>query len=109
MAGIYDEINSQRQRAKDALVESRFDDAILQAEMCLIDLSTIPDGEKEGDAGAKLEWDREAIQAFIELVKQKRADAAVSDVGINGGMGMTLHPIEAQQERPLRGGCCRHG
>ena len=103
MPGIYDEIDSQRRRAKKALLEGRFDDAITQAELSLMDLALIPDGEKEGDAGAKLTWNREAIVAFINLIKEKRADAAVNASA--GGMGMTTHPI--QNTRPYRGGSHR--
>lgn len=98
MAGIYDEINSQRIRAKKALVAGRYDEAITQAELILMDLASIPDGQKEGDAGARLEWDREAILAFIDLAKQKRADGHVG----SNPMGMTTHPIQNIATRPSR-------
>jgi hypothetical protein len=103
MSGIYDEINAQRIAAKAALVAGRYDDAITQAEMTLLDLAAIPDGKKDGDAGAELSWDREAIVAFIKLAKDARADAAAT----SNPMGMTTHPFVCHHERPLRGGCYR--
>jgi len=103
MASVYDQIELQINRAKSALVEGRFDDAITQAELCLLDLSVIPDGQKEGDAGASLTWNREAIVSFIDMVKLKRIDTS----NAYNPMGITTHPMESISERPLRGGCYR--
>ena len=97
---IYDEIDAQRKLAKESLLAGDYDSAITQAEMTLLDLASIPDGEKAGDAGAKLTWNREAIVEFIRLAKEKRADAAVSNAG---PMGMSVHPIQYQS---VRGGRC---
>lgn len=106
MSTIYQEIEAQRKLAKEYLLAGRYDDAITQAQAILIDLAILPDGEKSGDAGASLQFDRKAILDFIEVAKKARADAALSDTdGL--GMGMTTHPMVCHHERPTRGGSHR--
>lgn len=96
MAGIISEIEQQRQQAKTAFLKGDYEKALRLAQVTLGDLALIPDGEKAGDAGAKITFIRESLQQFIEQIKQARKS---SQLATADNMGMTIHPMTFQSER----------
>ena len=88
MSNIIQELDRQRRDAKTAFLNGNYDEALKLAQVSLLDLANIPDGEKLGDAGGKLSWDREAIQAFIVQVEKARADAVASS-NTTGGIAIS--------------------
>ena len=87
MSNVVNEIEDQRIQAKNLFLAGDYVGAANIATLTLGDLAIIPDGEKQGDAGAKLTWDREAIQAFIDLCKEKANSAATQS--LPGGIAIS--------------------
>ena len=67
---IVNRINGLGARVQTAIFAERFVEARKLALMMLTAISIIPDGEKQGEAGAKLSWDRMAIQGLITQIAE---------------------------------------
>ena len=69
-ASIVTRINGLGSRVQSAILSGNFLEARKLALMMLTAIAVIPDGEKQGEAGAKLSWDRTAIQGLIAQIAQ---------------------------------------
>ena len=65
---IVTRINGLGDRVQNAILSGRLVEARTLALAMLTAIAIIPDGEKEGEAGAKLSWDRNAIQGLIKQI-----------------------------------------
>lgn len=79
---VIDDINTLGDRATAAVESADYATARQLGTAMLLKLAIVPDGEKEGDAGAKLNWDRNALNDFIDQVKQLAKEASTATGGL---------------------------
>ena len=94
---IVTRINGLGSRVQTAILAGNFLEARKLALMMLTAIAVIPDGEKQGEAGAKLSWDRNAIQGLIAQIAEIEGQTRTFSIGV------TSLKYEHQS------GCKKHG
>ena len=79
---IVTRINGLGNRVQNAILAGNFLEARKLALMMLTAIAVIPDGEKQGEAGAKLSWDRTAIQGLIAQIAQIEGQTRTFSIGV---------------------------
>lgn len=89
MSNIVAQIEKRGADADQALLASDFERALTLATSMFGLLARVPDGEKLGDAGARLTWDRNAVNEFIKAIADRRRDTHVSDTSNVAGIAIS--------------------
>lgn len=90
------EINDAMSAAILARRAGDFDTAIQEAEVALGMMGAVADQEKGGFAGAKLSWDRNSIDQFINQIRRSKR-ASKSNASIGGLQITKLRHVSAEQ------------
>lgn len=109
---IVNRINGLGDRLQSAIFAENFQDARKLGLMMLTALAIIPDGDKQGEAGASLRWDRNSIENLLNQIAKLQGHcqsgmAGLQIVGLNyQGCDNLQYRDEAQPSNQSDGGSC---
>lgn len=97
---IVDKINGMGERATNAIIECNFKEARKFALATLALLALVPDGDKQGEAGASLRWDRQALQSLITQIAELEGHCRAPGIQT---ASLNFEPVAGNDH-----GCCSH-